>query len=160
MAIDRRTMVGCGEKAISANTNGDENRSFAKQLSEWLSIRTQRVHASLDECREPFKGTVRTPSIASGRGYCLQTAHLESRRLDHFARKPANPPSYVVRKGCNLICYNHTVRWRSPRTMIVQSHWCMRGGSSRKLKSRSRLVEPFYDGNVCPELYGQSPSAT
>ena len=63
MAIDRRTMVGCGEKAISANTNGDENRSFAKQLSEWLSIRLQRIHASLDECREPFKGTVRTPSM-------------------------------------------------------------------------------------------------
>ena len=30
--------------------------------------------------REPFKGTVKTPSIGSGRGFCLQTVHLESQR--------------------------------------------------------------------------------
>ena len=75
-------------------------------------------------------------------------SHLELRRQGNFARKPANPPSYGVWKDCNLICSNCTTRWPSPRHTIVQSHWCTRGGSSRKLKNKPRLVEPFYDGYI------------
>ena len=36
------------------------------------------VYTSPDEYPEPFNRIVRTPSVASGCGYCLQTAHLES----------------------------------------------------------------------------------
>jgi hypothetical protein len=38
------------------------------------------IHLSLDEYPDHFKGAVRTPSVALGHGYCLQTAHLESWR--------------------------------------------------------------------------------
>lgn len=50
-----------------------------------VSVRRHRGHTSLDRYPEPFEGTVRTPSVASDRGYCLQTA-------GQFARKPANSP--------------------------------------------------------------------
>ena len=41
------------------------------------------LHTSLGEYRWHFKGTVRTvtPTVASGREYYLQTAHLESGTL-------------------------------------------------------------------------------
>ena len=39
------------------------------------------------------------PTIASGRGYCLQTAHLESRCLGSFARNLAGLPNYREREG-------------------------------------------------------------
>jgi len=71
-----------------------------------LSVRLQCVHMSLDRYREHFKGTVRTPSIASGHGYCLQAAHLESQRYDR---------SYRFWKGCGIVYFNRTVRWRLPR---------------------------------------------
>ena len=65
----------------------------------WLSVRLQRVRTSLDEYREPFKGAVKTLPVVSGRGYCLQTAHLE--HSGHFSREPASPSSYGVGKDCN-----------------------------------------------------------
>ena len=60
--------------------------SSYKTIGGRLPVRLHRVHMSLDEYPEPFKGTVRTLAVASDRGYCLQTAHLESRRLGSFAR--------------------------------------------------------------------------
>jgi len=63
------------------------------------SVRLHHVHTSLDEYPEPLKGTVRTPTVASGRGYCLQTAHLESRHFHCFSRKPADLPNYRGREG-------------------------------------------------------------
>ena len=65
----------------------------------WLSIRLHRVHTSLDEYPDPFKGTVKTLTVESGRGHRLQTAHLESRHYRCFARKPANLPNYWDREG-------------------------------------------------------------
>ena len=53
----------------------------------------------LDGFLGPFKGTVRTPSVALGPGYRLQTAHLESRCYRCFTRKSVGLPSYRGRKG-------------------------------------------------------------
>ena len=68
-------------------------------MGDYPYVRLLRVHTNPDEYRNPFKGIVRTPSIASGRGYCLQTAYPESRRQGHFTRKPANPPKLRDREG-------------------------------------------------------------
>ena len=61
-----------------------------------------------------YKGTVMTPSVASGRGYCLQTARLESRAA-------LRPTLQVTGSGGTVIVllqpYYSTVRWRSPRHM-------------------------------------------
>ena len=77
---------------------------------EWLSVRLHRVHLHLDEYQLPFMGTVRTPTVASGHGYCLQTAHLESRRFDLCVRSPANLLSYGGGKGGNPTYPNPTTR--------------------------------------------------
>jgi len=37
----------------------------------------------------PFKGTVRTPSVMSGRGYRPQTVHLEPQHHSRLVRRPA-----------------------------------------------------------------------
>ena len=56
------------------------------------------------------KGTVRNPTVASGRGYCLQTAHLGSWRLDFFVRSLANLPSHGGGKGGNPTYPDPTTR--------------------------------------------------
>ena len=71
-------------------------------------VTTCTVQPGLDEYLEPFKGTVRTPSIASGHGYHLQTAHPELRCYDRFARKQTNPPT-VTRSGRTVISSISTV---------------------------------------------------
>ena len=45
-------------------------------------------------------------TVASDRGYCLQTAHLQSRRYSRFARNSASLPNCRVGKDCNLIFSN------------------------------------------------------
>lgn len=52
------------------------------------------VHTSSDECPDTFKGVVRALIVASGHGYCLQSAHLELQHDNQFTRKPANFPSH------------------------------------------------------------------
>ena len=59
---------------------------------------TSRTHES-GRTSKTFKGPVRTPSAVLGRGYCLQTAHLESRRYGYFARGSANLLNYRGRVG-------------------------------------------------------------
>ena len=117
-------------------------RLLSGNSQQWVTV---HMRTSPDEYREPFKGTVRIPSVASGRGYCLQTARIWSRGAKAISLE--NRPTLQItgaREDYNLIHFNHTVRWRSPRLMIIRSHRCMRGGSSRKLKNKPRLVEPFY----------------
>ena len=124
-----------------------------KSVSGRLSVGLQRVCTSLDEY-----GSVRTPPVGSGHGYCVQTVRLGSRRYGHFARKQTKPPSYEVGKDCNLFCLDCTVRWRSPRRMIVQSHRRTLGGSSRKLRNRPCLMEPFSGGYIyIPSLTDSHP---
>ena len=65
-------------KFTCAHTAIDPNPRPVFKMCTWISV--------------DLKGTVRTSSVVSGRGYCLQTAHLESRCYGHFVRKPANPP--------------------------------------------------------------------
>ena len=94
----------CRAPEYELNYNGHMRHKPVRVESYcWVTVhKATRVHTSLDRYREPFKGTVRTPSVGSGRGYCPQTAHLESRRYGHFVRKPANPSSYRVENGGNL----------------------------------------------------------
>ena len=56
------------------------------------------VHMNIHGLRREPPGP---PSVVSGRGYCLQTPHLELRRYGHFVRKSADPPGCRVEKGCN-----------------------------------------------------------
>ena len=121
-------------------------RLLSGNSQQWVTV---HMRTSPDEYREPFKGTVRIPSVASGRGYCLQTARIWSRGAKAISLE--NRPTLQItgaRKDYNLVHFNHTVRWRSPRLMVVRSHRCIRGGSSRKLKNKPRLVEPFYSRRI------------
>ena len=53
-----------------------------------LPTRLHRVHTILYGYPYPFKGTVRTPTIASDRGYYLRTAHLESQETSQLPKLP------------------------------------------------------------------------
>ena len=85
-----------------------DSHSFSSTTPDRLAL-SVRLYPFLNEYSEHFKGTVRTPSIASSPGYCLQTAHLEPRRLSRFARKLANLPNFGFRKGYDLIYFNSTI---------------------------------------------------
>ena len=60
-------------------------------------VRLHRVHTSPGEYPMPFKGTVRTPSVMSGRGYRPKTVRLESQHHIHFVRRPAG---FQLTCGC------------------------------------------------------------
>ena len=144
--------------------------------SGWLSVRLHHVHLHLNEYREPFKGTVRTPTVASGHEYCLQTAHLES---SASAVSLETRPTFQT-MGCGKdgspVYLNPTICWRDlniqfpgfvgPRdhqetqlcyvglyspTIALYSSTEQSGvswwcGSSQILGNKPRLVAPFYDG--------------
>ena len=59
------------EKKLFSSTH----LTMSKVPHEWVTVRkaTTCTHKS-DEYQESFKGTVRTPSVASGRGYCPNCA--------------------------------------------------------------------------------------
>jgi hypothetical protein len=65
-------------------------RLLPRLTLHWVTVRrvTLGTHQS-DGYQNPYKGTVRTPTAASGRGNWLQTAHLEPRRWGHFVRNSA-----------------------------------------------------------------------
>ena len=51
------------------------------------------------------------PTALSGRGYGLQTEHLESRCHGHFVRNPRNLQNYGFGRDCNPTCFNATICW-------------------------------------------------
>jgi len=105
-------------------------------ITQWVTV--HHVHLYLDEYPWPLKGTVRTPTVASGRGYCLQTAHLGPRCPGCFARNSTNLPNYGGRKGGNP-----TTCWCHLDTCFSGSIQC---GSFQMLSDKPRPVTSFYDG--------------
>ena len=91
-------------------------------------------------------------SLGGHRGPCMGNRQDPVRRVGSWMLCPdrasgvaaymsislENPPSYGVLKDCNIFYLNRTVGWRSPRRMTVQSHWCVRDGSSLKLEHKPR----------------------
>jgi len=105
---------------------------------------TQQV---LDEYPELFRG-IGTPSVALGRGYCINTAHLGSWLCSRFARKPVNLPNYQGREGSELH-YHVLVRLRHCG-LVSQFHWStLCGGCSDVGGQTSLNVTPVHrDGNI------------
>ena len=69
----------------------------------WVTVRrTYNVHTLIRRIKISYNGTVRTPTVASVRGYFLQTAHLKPQRWGRFARNLATRPNCGVRKDCEL----------------------------------------------------------
>lgn len=87
---------------------------------KWVTIHS--VYTTiLDKYPDPFKGLVRTPTVAPDPGYCPQTAYLESQR-NRFVRKPANFPNYWRQEGlCTLqlnpSAYSPTLKPNHPNTL-------------------------------------------
>ena len=83
--------------------------------------------------------------VASGRGYCLQTAHLESQRWGHFVRNSAHRPNYGVLEGLQPSMLRAHTTLALPLSLNFHSHQAMLHRGSRILGKKSRLVAPFYD---------------
>ena len=83
-------------------------------LTEWISVRLRRC---INEYLVPFKGTVRTPTIAS------VTAHLESGVLALFIRNSTILPNYWGREETqpDLLQPHHMPV--SPRRLVLQFCW-------------------------------------
>jgi len=84
-----------------------------------------------------------TPTVASGHGYCLQTAHLEPRCLGCFARNLASLPNCGEREGWQPHQLQPHHMLVSSRRLILQC-WYTRCGSSQIFSNKPRLTAPFY----------------
>lgn len=118
------------------------------------SVRFRRVQISLDEYREPFKGSVRTPSATSGRGYCIQTAHLGPWPCGRVARKPVNLPKYQGREVSEL--HYHVLVRLQHCGLVSQFHWNTLCGGCSDVEGQTLFnVTPVHrDGDAHSSVTG------
>ena len=120
--------------------------NFAELSTCKLGELSVRLYLCTTEHPEPFNGTVKTPTVASGRGDRLQTAHLESRRFGRFARNSADLPNYRGWEGRQPYLLQPHHMLVSSRRLVLPFHWRARYGCSQVLGSKPWLMVPFYNG--------------
>jgi len=96
----------------------------------------------------PFEGTVRTPPVVSGNGYCPQTAGLESQYRGRFVRKLATFQGTGVGKECNPSYFNPTGYPYRSRTLSLSFISVRYLEGSQILRGKPRLSEPFWNRYV------------
>ena len=129
-------------------SNGERRQFTATYIIGWLSIGCTTCTNKSRWILSPYKGTVRTPSVASGHGYCLQTAHLESQRWGHFVRSSAPRPNYGDQEGPQPQLLQAHTTLALLLCLNIQLHRATLHGGSRILRNKLRLVAPFYDKYV------------
>ena len=142
-----------------------------------------------DEYPCPYMGTVRTPTALSGRGYCLQTPHLESSQYcllpsivsaprasnvnctgwhwlrQRFLGGPPAPPTRGLRSAIETMTRaalsNRGWSWSSLTLFIRREKLlCYRGGSHPQLKLACHIAHPSVCMSIPTGLFLESPTDT
>ena len=107
------------------------------------------IESLLRNCQDPVRcvgSWILSPNRASG------VAALRS-----FRSKFGQPSKLWSREGLQSFYFNRTIRRCSLRHVIAQSHWYRRGGSSRKLRNKPRLMDPSTTSIYIPSLTDSHP---
>ena len=107
-----------------------DNLSFLL-IDSWVTVRKATPYTP--EFQKPLKGTVRTPTVASGRGNYLRTAYLRSQR-DRSSLLQRH--QVLVTPRCLMLWFHRRALCREPQIS----------------RDKSRVMEPYCERHKFPTV--------